>query len=70
MTREARAAPEFAAFTVTAAPLLAARALGYRIGTLQSSGLGFGVYRRLGFTEQFRYALYVHVPGGARFGSG
>jgi GNAT superfamily N-acetyltransferase len=55
---------------ITAAPLLAARALGYRIGTLQSSGLGFGVYRRLGFTEQFRYALYVHVPGGARFGSG
>jgi GNAT superfamily N-acetyltransferase len=55
---------------VTLAPLLAARELGYRIGTLQSSDLGHGVYRRLGFEEVFRYTIHVHLPGGARFDFG
>jgi GNAT superfamily N-acetyltransferase len=36
---------------LTRAPLLEADALGYRAGVLQSSGLGFNVYRRLGFTK-------------------
>jgi ribosomal protein S18 acetylase RimI-like enzyme len=44
---------------MTLAPLLAARRLGYRIGTLQSSDAGFGVYRSIGFVEQFRYAIHV-----------
>ncbi len=51
---------------MTLAPLLAARRLGYRIGTLQSSEAGFGVYRSIGFEEQFRYAIHVGgVPPGS-----
>ncbi|HET6662409.1 MAG TPA: GNAT family N-acetyltransferase, partial [Rubrobacter sp.] len=36
---------------VTQAPLLEARRRGYRVGTLQSSPMGFPVYGRLGFRE-------------------
>jgi ribosomal protein S18 acetylase RimI-like enzyme len=51
---------------MTLAPLLAARRLGYRIGTLQSSDAGFGVYRSIGFVELFRYAIHVGgVPPGS-----
>jgi ribosomal protein S18 acetylase RimI-like enzyme len=34
---------------LTLKPLQDARAMGYRIGVLQSSKMGFGVYKRLGF---------------------
>jgi ribosomal protein S18 acetylase RimI-like enzyme len=34
---------------LTLAPLLDARQAGYRIGVLQSSDMGFGVYKRMGF---------------------
>ena len=53
----------------THAPLVAARGLGYRIATLQSSDMGYRIYERLGFVEQFAYSIHVHVPGGARFGA-
>ena len=43
---------------ITAGPLLIARDLGYRIGTLQASKMGEPVYRRLGFQEHGRYAMY------------
>jgi ribosomal protein S18 acetylase RimI-like enzyme len=43
---------------LTVAPLLAARALGYRIGTLQSTKMGFNVYRRLGFQEYCTFSFY------------
>ncbi len=36
---------------MTLAPILEARGIGYRIGVLTSSEMGFGVYRRLGFQE-------------------
>ena len=34
---------------VTLKPLLDAREMGYRIGTLQSSDMGFNIYKKLGF---------------------
>jgi ribosomal protein S18 acetylase RimI-like enzyme len=36
---------------MTLRPLLDARQMGYKAGVLQSSELGYGVYRRLGFQE-------------------
>jgi GNAT superfamily N-acetyltransferase len=36
---------------LTLVPLLEARRRGYRVGTLQSSPMGFPVYKRLGFRE-------------------
>ena len=52
---------------VTFACLATGHDLGYRIATLQSSDMGLRIYQRLGFVEQFRYAVHVHLPGGARF---
>lgn len=47
--REARGKGLGAALTL--APLLEARAMGYRVGVLQSSELGYPVYRRMGFQQ-------------------
>jgi predicted acetyltransferase len=44
---------------VTLAALREARRLGYRIGVLQSSEMGLGVYRRLGFEQYSTYAVYA-----------
>ncbi len=43
---------------VTLQPLLDARAMGYRIGILQASDMGFSVYKRLGFKEVCRMNHY------------
>jgi GNAT superfamily N-acetyltransferase len=44
---------------ITLAPLLKARELGYRIGILQASQRGYGVYRRLGFQDFGELSLYL-----------
>lgn len=46
----------------TAEPLRIARRLGYRVGVLQSSESGHGVYRRLGFEDVGRIPLFVRMP--------
>ncbi len=43
---------------LTIAPLLQARAWGYRIGTLQSTPMGLNLYRRLGFREYCTFHAY------------
>ncbi|HLW00719.1 MAG TPA: GNAT family N-acetyltransferase [Ktedonobacterales bacterium] len=47
---------------ITHAPLLAARARGYRIGALEASPMGEPVYRRLGFEEYCRFMAYEWEP--------
>ena len=48
---------------LTLAPLLEARRRGYRVGTLQSSPMGFPVYERLGFREVSRpIEMYLWSP--------
>lgn len=44
---------------ITLAPLLEARARGYRYAILQSSQEGYNVYRSLGFEERYREDNYV-----------
>lgn len=44
---------------ITLAPLLDARAMGYRIGILQASSLGYRVYRRLGFQDFGKLSVYL-----------
>ena len=50
---------------MTIAALRAAAEIGYRIGVLQSSDLGYSIYQRLGFRELFAYDIYVHAPPGS-----
>jgi GNAT superfamily N-acetyltransferase len=47
---------------VTLAPLLDARERGYHVGVLQASEMGYPVYARIGFSEQFRYRTYLWRP--------
>jgi GNAT superfamily N-acetyltransferase len=47
---------------VTMAPLLAARDRGYAVGVLQASEMGYAIYARMGFTEQFRYRSFSWNP--------
>ena len=47
---------------MTARPLLETRAMGYRVGTLGASEMGFSVYRSLGFQEYCKIGQYVWLP--------
>jgi GNAT superfamily N-acetyltransferase len=47
---------------VTAEALRSVRGLGYRVGVLQSSEMGHGVYRRLGFRDCGGVPMYIRVP--------
>jgi hypothetical protein len=47
---------------ITLAPLLEARRLGYRIGSLMASELGYPVYLNLGFKEYSRFPVYIWQP--------
>ncbi len=44
---------------VTLAALRHARGRGYRTAALKSSDMAFGMYRRMGFEEYYRYAIYA-----------
>jgi GNAT superfamily N-acetyltransferase len=48
---------------VTLAALREAKDLGYSVGVLGSSEMGYPVYRRLGFEEYCRIGLYEWRPG-------
>ncbi|MGH2606372.1 MAG: GNAT family N-acetyltransferase, partial [Anaerolineales bacterium] len=50
---------------VTLRALLDARERGYRVGMLQSSEMGYNVYRRLGFETCFRIKTYVPAARGS-----
>jgi GNAT superfamily N-acetyltransferase len=45
---------------VTLKPLLEARQMGYRVGALQSSEMGYNVYKRLGFEHVCQMENYYH----------
>jgi GNAT superfamily N-acetyltransferase len=47
---------------ITLVPLRAAREMGYGVGVLGSSEMGYPVYRRLGFQEYCRIGLYEWHP--------
>ena len=49
---------------MTLVALHAGRGAGYRITTLQSSDVGYGIYRRIGFRDVFRYV--IHLGGSTR----
>jgi GNAT superfamily N-acetyltransferase len=44
---------------IARAPLLEARQMGYRVGILQASQLGYPVYRRLGFQDCGKLSVYL-----------
>jgi len=44
---------------VVMTPLLDAREMGYRVGILQASSMGYNVYRRLGFQDFGKLSVYL-----------
>jgi len=44
---------------ITLAPLLEARKMGYRVGILQASSMGYKVYQRLGFQDFGKLSVYL-----------
>ena len=48
---------------MTLKPLLDARDKGYRVGILQSSEMGYSVYKKIGFREYCKQTVYTWNPG-------
>jgi hypothetical protein len=46
---------------MTVLPLLEARQLGYRVGILQASEMGYSLYQKIGFQDVCRYRLYLQT---------
>ncbi len=46
---------------MTVIPLLEARRAGYRVGVLQASDMGYPIYRAIGFTDIYRYRIYLQT---------
>lgn len=46
---------------MTAGPFREARDMGYRVGILQASSMGYPIYRKLGFADIGAYALYLQA---------
>jgi hypothetical protein len=44
---------------ITSAPLLEAQMMGYQVGILQASSMGYKVYKRLGFEDFGKLSLYL-----------
>lgn len=44
---------------MTRMPLLEAKEMGYNVGILQASAMGYPVYKRLGFQEIFKFRTYL-----------
>jgi len=44
---------------ITSAPLLEARMMGYRVGILQASSMGYKIYQKLGFIDFGKLSVYL-----------
>ncbi|HXV99358.1 MAG TPA: hypothetical protein VEC93_13125 [Anaerolineae bacterium] len=44
---------------MTVIPLLEAKQMGYRVGILQASSMGYPIYKKIGFKEVCKYRLYL-----------
>ena len=44
---------------MTVIPLLEARQMGYRVGILQASSMGYPIYKRIGFQDVCKFQIYV-----------
>jgi GNAT superfamily N-acetyltransferase len=53
---------------ITLAPLLEARQMGYRVGILQASSMGYKVYQRLGFQDFGKLSVYLWKQEGKQSG--
>ena len=50
---------------MTVTPLLEARQMGYRVGILQASAMGYPIYERIGFQEVCVFQIYLQTKKGS-----